>query len=189
MHTTLVRYHTWFAVSTCCACFAKHIMMMYRQFSWIWYVSQYGLKSVYFVGGRTLFPITKSFMGCPLPLSFPLTPLRPLLMYVSGNEDWTLRKSNIEAQGNGFQLNNFRFAQGNFCDAVNIGFGWFVNFCWVRWRLVWIIYHAQILVSKDVKLALGSSYRYKSKCSEHGFSKRNHSASSRSIPMMSFRVL
>jgi len=54
------------------------MMMMYRQLSRIRYVSQYGLGLVYFVGGRTLLPTTKLFMGCLLPLSFTPTPLRPL---------------------------------------------------------------------------------------------------------------
>ena len=42
---------------------------------------------------------------------------------VSGNQDWTLWKSNIgtQAQGDSFQLNHFKVAPGNFCDVVNIG--------------------------------------------------------------------
>jgi len=36
--TTLVRCHTRLAVCTCCACFPKHMMMMYQQFPRIWYV-------------------------------------------------------------------------------------------------------------------------------------------------------
>ena len=51
------------------------------------------------------------------------TNLRPLPINVSGNQDWTLWKSNIGTQGDGFQLNNFKVAQGNFCDVVNIGLG------------------------------------------------------------------
>jgi len=40
--TTLVRCHTRLATSmcTCCACFAKNMMMMNQEFPRIWYVSQ-----------------------------------------------------------------------------------------------------------------------------------------------------
>ena len=47
--------------------------------------------------------------------------LRPVPINVSGNQDWTWCKSIIGTQGDGFQLNNFKVAQGTFCDVVNIG--------------------------------------------------------------------
>jgi len=41
--TIKVRYHTWLAVCTCCACFAENMMMMYQQFPRTRYMSPYGL--------------------------------------------------------------------------------------------------------------------------------------------------
>jgi len=52
----------------------------------------------------------------PMPILKRLIPIN-----VSGNQDWTLWKSNIGVQGNGLQLNNLKVAQWNFCDVVKIG--------------------------------------------------------------------
>jgi len=66
-HTTMPDFLC--VLQSCCACFAKNMMMMYQQFPRVRYVSPYGLGLVCFVGGRLLFLITSSLMGCPLPLS------------------------------------------------------------------------------------------------------------------------
>jgi len=73
--TIQVRPHTHLALCTRCVCFAKKMMTMCQQISRIRYVSPYGLGLVLLCCGRPLFLTTKSLMGCPLPLSFTLTPL------------------------------------------------------------------------------------------------------------------
>ena len=73
LHTILVRWHTRPAVSTCCACLVKDMMMMYQPFPRIRYVRSYGLGLLLLCCREAAFSTYQIVHGLPIPsLSHPL---------------------------------------------------------------------------------------------------------------------
>ena len=83
---------------------------------------------------------------------------------VAGNHYWTFWKSSIGTQGDSFQLKNFKVAHWNFLRCSKLWFGWVVNFCEVRWKLVWTKRFFWTFDTKRHVRRDGMSKRHKSIC-------------------------